>query len=36
MKTKELIKILESNGWRFKRHGTNYDVYTKCTERSKA
>ncbi|EOS23873.1 hypothetical protein C806_02659 [Lachnospiraceae bacterium 3-1] len=29
MKTKDLIKLLESNGWKFKRHGGNHDVYVK-------
>ena len=33
MKTKELIKLLEKNGWRFKRHGANHDVYVKGNER---
>lgn len=29
MKTKDLIKLLECNGWKFKRHGSNHDVYEK-------
>lgn len=33
MKTKELIKLLEKNGWRFKRYGANHDVYLKGNER---
>lgn len=33
MKTKDLIKLLEKNGWSFKRHGANHDVYTKDGER---
>lgn len=33
MKTKDLIKLLENNGWKFKRHGADHDVYTKGTER---
>ena len=33
MKTKDLIKLLERNGWEFKRHGANYDVYVKGSER---
>lgn len=33
MKTKDLINLLESNGWRFKRHGADHDVYAKGTER---
>lgn len=28
MKRRELIKILESNGWYIKRHGANHDLYT--------
>jgi len=33
MKTKDFIKLLERNGWVFKRHGGNYDVYVKGNER---
>ena len=33
MKTKDLINLLESNGWKFKLHGAEHDVYIKCTER---
>ena len=33
MKTKELIKLLENNGWKFKRHEANHDVYVKGNER---
>ncbi len=33
MKTKELIKLLENNGWKFKRHGSNHDIYVKGFER---
>lgn len=33
MKTKDLIKLLERNGWEFKRHGANHDVYVKGLER---
>ena len=29
MKAKDLIKLLESNGWTFERHGANHDVYYK-------
>lgn len=36
MKTKDLIKLLESNGWKFKRHGADHDVYTKGTVRESA
>lgn len=28
MKTKDLIKRLEQNGWYLKRHGGNHDIYT--------
>ena len=33
MKTKDLIELLERNGWEFKRHGANHDVYVKGSER---
>jgi len=33
MKTKDLIKLLENNGWKFKRHGSDQDIYIKGTER---
>lgn len=33
MKTKDLIKLLEKNGWKFARHGANHDIYTKGKER---
>ena len=33
MKTKELIKLLENNGWKFKRHGSNHDIYVKGSAR---
>ena len=29
MKTKDLIELLERNGWKFKRHGANHDIYVK-------
>lgn len=29
MKRTELIKLLESNGWRFIRNGGNHDIYGK-------
>lgn len=32
MKTKDLIKLLEKNGWKFVRHGGNHDVYAKGNE----
>lgn len=28
MKTKDLITLLEKNGWRLKRNGGNHDIYT--------
>lgn len=28
MKRKDLIKILEKNGWYLKRNGGNHDIYT--------
>lgn len=28
MKRRDLIKLMEDNGWYLKRHGTNHDVYT--------
>lgn len=33
MKTKDLIALLERNGWKFKRHGANHDIYVKGSER---
>ncbi|MCI8332650.1 MAG: type II toxin-antitoxin system HicA family toxin [Clostridiales bacterium] len=33
MKTKDLIKLLEKNGWEFKRHGADHDIYIKGKER---
>lgn len=29
MKRKDLIKLLEYNGWTLKRHGGNHDLYSK-------
>lgn len=29
MKTKHLIHLLEKNGWEFKRHSANHDIYVK-------
>ena len=29
MKRRDLIKLLEKNGWTFKRAGGNHDVYVK-------
>ncbi len=28
MKRKDLIKLLEQNGWYLKRNGSNHDIYT--------
>ena len=33
MKTKDLIELLERNGWIFKRHGSNHDIYVKGKQR---
>ena len=33
MKTKYLIQLLTRNGWTFKRHGANHDIYVKDGER---
>lgn len=33
MKTKDLVELLVRNGWVFKRHGSNHDVYYKDGER---
>ena len=33
MKTKDLIELLIKNGWTFKRHGANHDIYITGTER---
>ena len=33
MKTRDLIKLLEKNGWKFKRHGSNHDIYVKGNQR---
>ncbi len=33
MKTKDFIALLERNGWQFKRHGSNHDIYIKDGER---
>ena len=33
MKTKDLINLLEKNGWKFKRLGGNHDVYEKDGKR---
>ena len=32
MKTKDLIELLERNGWKFKRHGANHDIYMKTVK----
>lgn len=28
MKTRDLIKLFEENGWWFVKHGGNHDIYT--------
>ena len=33
MKTKDLIELLERNGWKFKRPGANHDIYVKDGQR---
>ncbi|MCI9597874.1 MAG: type II toxin-antitoxin system HicA family toxin [Firmicutes bacterium] len=33
MKTRDFIKLLERNGWQFKRHGGNHDIYIKGSDR---
>ena len=33
MKRKQFIKLLERNGWKFKRHGASHDIYAKDGER---
>lgn len=33
MKTKDLIKLLKKNGWKFHRHGANHDIYIKDGQR---
>lgn len=32
MKPKDLITLLERNGWKLDRHGGNHDIYTKGTD----
>jgi len=33
MKRRELIKLLEKNGWHLKRNGANHDIYAKGSSR---
>jgi mRNA interferase HicA len=33
MKTRDLIAMLKRNGWKFKRSGSNHDIYVKGKER---
>ncbi len=33
MKRKDLIEILERNGWHLKRHGGDHDIYTNGKDR---
>ena len=32
MKRKDLIELLEQNGWYLKRNGVNHDIYTNGTD----
>ena len=32
MKRRDLIKLLEANGWYYKRDGGNHDIYTNGTD----
>ena len=32
MKKRDLVKLLERNGWKFVRHGGNHDIYTKDSQ----
>lgn len=32
MKRRDLIKLLEKNGWHLKRNGGNHDIYTNGRE----
>lgn len=32
MKRRDLIKLLENNGWYYKRSGGNHDIYTNGKE----
>jgi len=33
LKTRDLINMLLRNGWAFKRHGANHDIYVKDNKR---
>ena len=33
MKRKDLINLLEKNGWTFKRNGSDHDIYVNGTRR---
>ncbi|MCL2706624.1 MAG: type II toxin-antitoxin system HicA family toxin [Dehalococcoidia bacterium] len=33
MKTTDLVNMLLKNGWTFKRHGSNHDIYIKGFKR---
>lgn len=33
MKTRDFVKLLEKNGWVFKRHDANHDIYIKGSDR---
>ena len=32
MKRRDLIRLLQKNGWRLKRRGGNHDIYTNGSE----
>lgn len=32
MKRKDLVRLLEKNGWRYLRNGGNHDIYIKGNE----
>ncbi|MBQ6756813.1 MAG: type II toxin-antitoxin system HicA family toxin [Oscillospiraceae bacterium] len=33
MKTRDLVEMLERNGFKFKRHGGDHDIYVRGNER---
>lgn len=33
MKSKDLVKMLETAGFQFERHGGNHDIYVRGTDR---
>lgn len=32
MKRRELVRLLEANGWHLLRHGSSHDIYTNGTQ----